>query len=190
MIPHEINSLQNFIAGWYFDDLSICDELIEFHRLSDKKYPGMIGEGLDRSKKTSTDVSLDYQPLWLKYVNELQKVIDNYKKDYPWCDQFATWGITEVINIQHYASKEGYFSWHTERSSIVDPVVTRHLVFMTYLNDVTDQGETEWFHQKIKVQPKKGLTIIWPADWTFVHRGIPSNSQNKYIVTGWLNYLD
>jgi prolyl 4-hydroxylase len=190
MIEHNVNKLQNFISGWYLDDLKICDELIKFYKLSKKKYPGVIGDGLDRTKKSSTDVSLDYQPLWLAYVTELQKVLDCYKKEYPWCDKFSSWGITETVNIQHYAPKEGYFSWHTERSNTVHPAVTRHLVFMTYLNDVTDQGETEWFHQKIKIQPKKGLTVIWPADWTFVHRGISSNTQDKYIVTGWLNYLD
>ena len=56
---------------------------------------------------------------------------------------------------------------------------------MTYLNDVIDRGETEFFHQKIKVKPKKGLTLIWPVDWTFYHRGIPSPTQEKYIITGW-----
>ena len=61
---------------------------------------------------------------------------------------------------------------------------------MTYLNDVTDQGETEWLHQNLKIKPKKGLTIFWPTDWTFVHRGITSPSQEKYIATGWYNYIE
>jgi hypothetical protein len=65
---------------------------------------------------------------------------------------------------------------------------SRHLVFMTYLNDVTDGGETEFFYQKLKVKPEKGLTLIWGADWTFTHRGITSPTQTKYIVTGWFNY--
>jgi hypothetical protein len=117
----------------------------------------------------------------------LQKVLDCYKKEYPWCDEFSSWGITETVNIQHYAPKEGYFFWHTERSSTVHPAATRHLVFMTYLNDVNEDGETEFYHQKIKVKPEKGLTLIWPADWTFTHRGIPSPHE-KYIVTGWLHY--
>ena len=60
---------------------------------------------------------------------------------------------------------------------------------MTYLNDVSDHGETEWFHQKLKVKPKKGLTVIWPADWTFTHRGISSPTQRKIIVTGWFSYV-
>ena len=27
--------------------------------------------------------------------------------------------------------------------------------------------------------------MIWPSDWTFLHRGIPSLTQTKYILTGW-----
>jgi hypothetical protein len=59
---------------------------------------------------------------------------------------------------------------------------------MTYLNDVNDQGETEFYHQNIKIKPEKGLTLIWPADWTHTHRGITSPSENKFIVTGWYNF--
>ena len=61
---------------------------------------------------------------------------------------------------------------------------------MTYLNDVDDGGETEFYYQKLKVKPRKGLTLIWPADWTHTHRGLSSPTQEKYIITGWLNYID
>ena len=60
---------------------------------------------------------------------------------------------------------------------------------MTYLNDVTEGGETEWYYQKLKIKPKKGLTVIWPADWTYQHRGIPSKTHHKYIITGWFSFI-
>jgi hypothetical protein len=61
---------------------------------------------------------------------------------------------------------------------------------MTYLNDVTDHGETEFYYQNLKVTPQKGKTVIWPADWTHTHRGIVSPTQDKYIVTGWFDYSE
>jgi hypothetical protein len=85
---------------------------------------------------------------------------------------------------------QGFHSWHTERSNARMPNVTRHLVFMTYLNDISDEGETEWKHQGLKVKPEKGLTVIWPADWTYTHRGISSKTETKYITTGWYNYVE
>ena len=69
------------------------------------------------------------------------------------------------------------------------PQVSRILVFMTYLNDVTDEGETEWVYQDVKIQPKKGLSVMWPSEFTHTHRGIPSKTQEKYISTGWINLI-
>jgi len=40
----------------------------------------------------------------------------------------------------------------------------------------------------VTIQPKKGLTLVWPSDWTFMHRGVPSPTQEKRIMTGWFNF--
>ena len=32
---------------------------------------------------------------------------------------------------------------------------------------------------------EKGLTVIWPSEWTFTHRGIKAVKEDKYIITGW-----
>ena len=60
---------------------------------------------------------------------------------------------------------------------------------MTYLTDVVGEGgETEFYYQKLKIKPKKGLTLIWPSDWTHTHRGIPAPDEEKVIITGWIHY--
>jgi hypothetical protein len=41
-----------------------------------------------------------------------------------------------------------------------------------------------FIYQGVITKPRRGLTVIWPADWTHTHRGIPSPTQEKYIVTG------
>ena len=64
-------------------------------------------------------------------------------------------------------------------------ITNRALVYMTYLNTVTDQGETEFKYQKTKYKPVKGKSLIWPTDFTHTHRGIPSPTQEKWIATGW-----
>ena len=58
---------------------------------------------------------------------------------------------------------------------------------MTYLNDVYDGGETEFMFYNLKIKPRKGLTLIWPAGWTHMHRGLPSEKSEKMIVTGWFS---
>ena len=88
-------------------------------------------------------------------------------------------------NIQYYKAGQGYKDWHCERSYNND----RILVWMTYLNDVPNGG-TEFLYQKITSPAKKGLTLFWPTDWTHTHRGQISPDHEKYIATGWLNFVE
>ena len=75
-----------------------------------------------------------------------------------------------------------------ERTNPCGDVGRRLLVFMTYLNDVEDGGETEFLYQNLKVKPEKGKTLIWPSEWTHTHRGLTSKSESKFIVTGWFEF--
>lgn len=188
MRTHEIINSQLFMGGWYLKNTSICDELIQFYQDSPNKHVGETSTKIDKTIKDSTDVTAQGE-IVQKYASCLQSVVDNYVKKYPYADYYAAWRMTSPLVIQHYNPGQGYHAWHCERGTIKEPNGSRHLVFMTYLNDVIDGGETEFFHQKIKVKPEKGLTVIFPADWTFTHRGITSKTQEKYITTGWFNFI-
>jgi hypothetical protein len=61
---------------------------------------------------------------------------------------------------------------------------------MTYLNTVFKGGETEFLYQDIKFSPTKGNTLLWPAYFTHTHRGIPAPIEDKFIITGWFEYID
>lgn len=188
MKEHAINSLDNFICAWTPDDIDICDKIIQFHRDSPAKFAGQNITGVVASAKESTDCIIDGE-ISYEYFNWLAKVVNKYVEKYPWSNKYCRFRIQEKILVQHYAPKQGYHAWHTERARAESPNAQRHLVFMTYLNDVADNGETEFFHQQLRIKPEKGLTVIWPADWTFTHRGIPSATQEKYIITGWFNFM-
>ena len=192
--PAGLNEKDNFIAGWYIDE-KVCDDLINYFESHSDKGPGVLRwKGANRvipELKHSTDLSIEPNNQDIEiinYRNELQKVTDLYKQKYVYCDKHhGLWDITNLWNIQKYNPNQGYFLEHFERNA---GAPYRHLVFMTYLNDVTDGGETEFFYQKLKVKPEKGLTIIWGADWTFTHKGITSPTQTKYIATGWYEYCE
>ena len=188
MKSHGVNASKNFIAAWYMQP-DICDLLIEYYEQSDDKRLGIVGSGVNKEVKDSTDVIVKDQRLAEIYHDKLKEIAHAYIKEYPWCNEYSPWGVSEDMSIQHYRPGQGFKGWHTERSVIEWPYSARHLVFMTYLNDVTDGGETEWFHQNLKIKPEKGLTVIWPADWMFTHRGVVSHTQEKYILTGWFHFL-
>jgi hypothetical protein len=189
MKEHVVNSLNNFICGWYIDNTEICDKLIQYHTNSNPR-PGEVGNGLVvPTVKTSIDCHITDQKLFNEYWSFLGICRDLYIEKYEFCNKYSPWEIRQSINIQQYLPGMGFYGWHCERAQASELSAARHLVFMTYLNDVTEGGETEFYYQSLKIRPTKGLTLIWPVDWTFTHRGIPSNTQTKYITTGWFHYV-
>ena len=182
--------MTDFIHTVEMLDTSLCDDLINYyHESSEYKQKGVVSGGLRPDSKTSTDVTIfpnstnETIVTYLKFINQ---VLESYKETYdafmyPVC-------FAEGMNIQYYEPGEGFPKWHCERR--MNQSNQRALAFMTYLNALTDGGGTEWLYQEKILQPKKGLTAIWPTDFTHTHRGIISPTETKIIITGWFNYVD
>lgn len=186
-------SKNNFIFGSYISK-DLCDELIEYFNYN-KKYTakGRLGKDgvstVDPNFKESVDLVVspgNFDGVIGEYRKSLQKVLEAYIKNYPAVEHTDKFNITGTYNFQYYPKGGGYKTWHCENLNL--DTMSRHLVFMTYLNDVEDGG-TEFLHQQIKTKAEKGLTIIWPTIWTHTHRGIVSNTKEKYIITGWYTYF-
>ena len=122
------------------------------------------------------------------FTGEVNRVMSNYVDRFPLCAKTNIWKMEEFFNLQYYKPGGGYHLWHCERQSSSRSNTYRHMVWMTYLNSVPDGG-TEWFHQDLYIPAEKGLTVIWPADWTFHHRGRKSDTSDKLIATGWYHFL-
>lgn len=93
------------------------------------------------------------------------------------------------VNLQKYLAGEGgYPHWHSEiypRDQRCDPL-HRVLLWTIYLNGVPEAGETEFFYQKRKIQPRAGSLLIAPAGFTHTHRGNTPAGGDKYIATSWV----
>ena len=192
MKEYKFNSNNNFIEGYYLSNLSICDDLIDLFKESDNKMLGRNGGYVNKKNKDSLDLPLDINdiakyPVLDNYFKQLATIINCYKKKYIYCDKsIGKWSLENNFIIQKYKPTQGYHVFHCEKASINSS--KRHLVWMTYLNDVKQGGETEWYYQKLKVRPEKGLTVIWSADWTFTHKGHTTIDEDKYIITGWFEF--
>ncbi|MBQ4832596.1 2OG-Fe(II) oxygenase [Pseudoalteromonas sp. MMG010] len=93
------------------------------------------------------------------------------------------------IQAQKYdINKGGYPYWHSEvyPQPQHNEALHRVLLFMFYLNDVEEGGETEFYYQKRKIAPKKGTMVIAPGYFTHTHRGNKPISNDKYILTSWV----
>ena len=186
--------MTDFIGKSYIDK-NLCDELINYFENNNTKYRGTFFQGnddvYDPKLQETTEVIFRQQEttLWDEYISELVKCLNKYKKKYKYCDiGQESWDLELWPKIQRYKPNEGYHIWHNENSGS-RTTYKRHLVFMTYLNTVNSGGETAFWDQKLKIKPKKGLTLIWPATWTHTHKGYPPKKQNKYILTGWWKRL-
>ena len=184
----------SFIGGWFIPT-EVCDGLVEmFHSTTEsEKHPGMVGKGvIDKFTKDSIDLVVhenSSNTTFHSYRNLLQKVANKYFDRYTQAEPNGRIGFREGHNIQWYPKGGGYKDFHCERNNM-DPInLCRHLVYMTYLTDVVgDGGETQFYFQEIDVKPQKGLTLIWPSDWTHTHRGNPAIDEEKMIITGWIHY--
>lgn len=80
---------------------------------------------------------------------------------------------------------DGYHGWHEDNGRDI-PEICRMLVFMYYLNDVKEGGETDFLHQNLKIKPTKGSLAIFPTYFTHTHKGHVPISNDKYICNVWL----
>ena len=133
---------------------------------------GSVNTALTYSNKPFIDMFFkDVYPLYVQKYSHLKKL--------------ATHNILEV-KIQETKVGEGYHMWHCENAEM--KARNRILAFSVYLNDVAEGGETEFLYQKCRFKPEKNTLLVWPSQFTHVHRGNPPLSNDKYIITGWVEY--
>ena len=190
------NLSPNFIGSWVMKNPSICDELIAyFESNKNKQTEGVTANGKNIDVKNSIDilvtpkeVNLPGNEFFVSYMKELFSLYQNYVNEWPFLATFAENLQVGSFNIQRYKYGQHFQRLHTERSGLAN--LHRIFAWMTYLNDVEieEGGSTYFNHYDLEIKPQKGLTLIWPADWTHSHKGNVLISGTKYIITGWLTY--
>ena len=193
---HTNNQNPHFIGSWTLEPLSICEDLINYFELnSAKQTKGRTLGGVDHNKKDSIDIMIKPKEIILPgnevfkaYFDELFECYKNYIEEWPFLNEIAQKLEIGSFNLQRYKPGQHFKKIHTERSSIESS--HRIFAFMTYLNDVEEGGATYFSHYDLEIQPQKGLTLIWPAEWTHAHRGNILRKGSKYIITGWINFAN
>lgn len=167
----------------------ICESMIYlFENLKEYQKPGKTIGGLNKEVKDCTEILFHPQSLELNsLLDALQIGINEYQNQYPFLRTLHRFEQVENITFKRYNPGQAYRGLHCERSSL--KVCARMLVWMFYLNDVNDGGETFFPHQSKKVKAEQGKLVIWPSDWTHAHQGLVSSSETKYIVSSWFSFV-
>tara|TARA_R100001132_G_C3270649_1_gene92806 strand:- start:1607 stop:2170 length:564 start_codon:yes stop_codon:yes gene_type:complete len=187
--------MPQFIHEQFIKDLSIADEYIEhFLNSQDKHVRGQVanknGAYPDYTVKKSTELSVKEEhesDLSKILCDELQIILEGYIKIYPKIKDLSRFNMVP-FNVQYYKPGEGFLTWHSERTSGSEPATSRVLVWMMYCHTIEEGGGTEFMHQDYTCKSEKGKVVMWPADWTFTHRGEPCDKE-KMILTGWYNFV-
>jgi len=177
---------------------SFCNNIIEKFNTSKHQYKGTTGAGYNKDIKLTTDLAisrLTEDPEWLNIDNIINEKLNKYlikytndikslNKQYAFSNMvFQDTGFL----MQKYNKNEGFFSYHTDTDSFYENNCTyqRHIVYLFYINDVNEGGETIIWND-VKIKPKCGRLLLFPSTWCYPHSGSMPISDNKYIITGWL----
>jgi len=191
--------MTDFIGRYYLQNTLACREAIEwFTRHIDRACPGKVREttgskSILKDIKESLDITASIQTFYeqgyffkeiLDFLwDSVQEYIRNYEEL-----EGCSFTISTDINLQYYKPPSGGFkAFHFERSNV--PSSRRCLVWMIYLNTVSDGGGTEFKYYNHTEKAEEGKLLIWPTDFTHTHKGVISETEEKYVLTGWYEFI-
>ena len=185
----------HFIGAWTVEPVSICEDLIKYFDINiAKQVKGKTIGGVNSNIKDSMDIMIKPKEIILPgnevfktYFEKLFECYKSYLDEWPFLKELVQELEIGSFNLQRYKPGQHFKKIHTERSNLHS--LHRIFAFMTYLNDIEEGGSTYFSHYDLKIEPRKGLTLIWPAEWTHAHRGNILKKGSKYIITGWINFF-
>lgn len=90
----------------------------------------------------------------------------------------------ENLRIKRYSVDAGdRFQPHFDA---LDYCSNRYMVFLWYLNDVGEGGETEFCDMGLRIEARQGRLLMFPPYWMFQHAGLPPRSNDKYMISTYL----
>ena len=113
--------------------------------------------------------------------HKIQPCIDNYLERFPVLGR-RKFSIHDC-KIKKIKCGAGFHAWHYENGDVENS--RRTFVIQIYLNDDFDGGETEFLYQNKREKASAGDVLIFPCQYTHVHRGNPPIDGDKYLVTSW-----
>ncbi|MES1146895.1 MAG: 2OG-Fe(II) oxygenase [Solimonas sp.] len=186
---------QDFVSIYRGLHRKTCRAIIELFDQDQRKWRGKIGTAqgdvtYDDDTKNSWDLEIInegiWQPIFQAIHPRIQACISHYLSRSPILQSFDL--QMTGYKIQMYPKHEGYFLWHADSAG--KGAESRVVAMILYLNDVERGGETAFYHQDIKITPKSGNLMLFPAGWNYMHCGHVPESNNKYIIQSFIKIKD
>jgi hypothetical protein len=186
-----ICDLRNYVR-FYDDALSreFCAQLVDnFEKSTHLQVPHGKGHqaGLDDSGWTELNVGRVADAAFLGFFHaHIDKYLGEYNKDLGLTLPIPPSIKLDELRIKRYRAGSGEnFQPHFDA---YERMSARYLVFLWYLNDVADGGETAFVDIGVKVAPRAGRLLMFPPYWMYQHAGLPPMSNDKYIISTYLMF--
>ena len=187
----------------------MCKTIRDMFDVDNNKYEGITYGGLNKNIKDTQDLVIPNTPnktgfdKWNKINKFLEKelakntkeyvkilddlIVKNHEKENTNAEYRTFGNVLSNVSfmVQCYTKPNGRYIYHNDFRSDWIEKKYRVITYLWYLNTVEEGGETEfWGTHTIK--PETGKLLLFPASWTYPHRGKMPISHDKYIITGWL----
>lgn len=169
-------------------DAPLCASMIEaFGNLERHQIRNGRGvrSGLDNSGWTELDIDRfadsGFRAL---FRDRVDRGLERYNSDIGLTIALPNSPRTAELRMKRYRpGRSEQFELHFDA---IYEKANRYLVYLWYLNDVDEGGETRFPKLDFEVRPKAGRLLMFPPYWMYQHEGVAPRSGDKYIVGTYL----
>ncbi len=193
----KINTSNHFISSWSINDEDL-NEIIDYFNSSHENHtqgafkPGLI----DKAKKDCIELSIKPKDVDEKKLNFIFNYLNKIKNCY--ADYIEQWGYLQnntqkiyigSIKIEKYLLSGHHKEYQCDRNDI--HTSHKSLSWITFLNNTEkEEGCMNFKYFDCSIQPKKGLTLMWPSDWTHINNHDVVKTQDKLTIRGNIQFTE
>lgn len=200
-IPNTIPDDKYIVQYYNFLSYQECKQLIkDYERHKEIINQGTMSGGLNLKRKYVDELIIHENngKIWEKWNillhDRLRKYFNKYMK---YCiEKNHNYYLQELyknprinlssgnFKLKKYINGVSYYKWHKDGSTTKNSQTI--LSYVVYLNDVYKGGETCFYHGKINAE--MGKIVFFPSGWSYNHRSMNPESNDKYILNNMMEY--
>ncbi|MDC0474057.1 2OG-Fe(II) oxygenase [Hyphomicrobiales bacterium] len=191
------NQTKSFIGSWSINNDSLAEDIINFFDKNHERHKlstSLIGK-IDKKQKnfiefkiTAKEINDKKIVIFSKFVEILVSCFKDYKKNWDFLNKWEKLYLGEIILEKHLTSGH-HLAFHCDKMNIN----SSHKVFswIYYLSDIdNNEGSIDFKYLDLSFVPKKGTLLIFPSDWTHIHRENIMKKNEKYLLRGSFHFPD
>tara|TARA_Y100000766_G_C18908124_1_gene606927 strand:- start:475 stop:1179 length:705 start_codon:yes stop_codon:yes gene_type:complete len=124
------------------------------------------------------------------YTNFLDNCFKSYANRWEFSD-YDLIGLSppnvQIVNLKNIDKNNLAFNYMKREGKFIQTSFS----YITILSNPSNLSKIEFYYQGISIKAVKGLTLIWPSDWTHSNRIYGSKDNNDfYFITGTLGHFN